>query len=151
MAEEQMSAVLAQVPLFAGLEPAELDALAALAFTKTFQPGEDIIEEGRTGNGLYVVLEGRVEVIRGDGTDKAQVLATFGPGEPFGELALLGEWKRTATVRAIDETRCMGMDRWLFLAHLEREPSVAVRMLQFLAQRLVETNARLSGYNSLAR
>jgi CRP-like cAMP-binding protein len=151
MPDEQVTATLSQVPLFAGLEPASIDALAGLAFTKTFQAGEAIIEEGRTGNGLYVILEGRVEVVKGDGTDHAQVLATFGPGEPFGELALLGEWKRTATVRAIDETRCLGMDRWVFLAHLQREPAIAVKMLQFVAQRLVETNARLSGYANLAR
>jgi len=145
MTDEGENAALAQVPLFAGLEPAAIDALAALAFTKTFQRGEAIVEEGHTGNGLYVVLSGRVEVIRAEGTDRAQVLATFGPGEPFGELALLGEWKRTATVRAIDETRCLGMDRWLFLAHLQREPAIAVKMLQFVAQRLVETDARLVG------
>ena len=145
MTEQQVGAALATVALFAGLEPRELDALAALAFTKTFQPGDAIVEEGHTGNGLYIVLEGRVEVIKGEASGRPQVLATFGPGEPFGELALLGEWKRTATVRAIDETRCLGMDRWLFLAHIEREPTVAIKMLQFIAQRLVDTDARLSG------
>jgi CRP/FNR family cyclic AMP-dependent transcriptional regulator len=144
MADTAISAALAEVPLFADLEPAAIEALASLAFTKTFQAGEAIVEEGRTGNGLYVILSGRVEVIRADGTDRAQVLATFGPGEPFGELALLGEWKRTATVRAVDETECLGMDRWLFLAHLEREPAIAVKMLQFVSQRLVETDARLA-------
>jgi CRP-like cAMP-binding protein len=145
VSNEQGRVALAGVPLFAGLDAAALDALAALTFTRTFQPGEAIIEEGHVGNGLYVVLSGRVEVVRSEGTDRAQVLATFGPGDPFGELALLGEWKRTATVRAIDETTCLGIDRWLFLAHMQRQPAIAVRMLQFVAGRLVETDARLTG------
>jgi CRP-like cAMP-binding protein len=139
--------LLSQVPLFAGLDNAALAALAGFTFTRTFQPGEAIVEEGQTGNGLYVVLAGRVEVIKSDGSPQAQVLATLGTGEPFGELALLGEWKRTATVRAIDETTCLGMDRWLFLAHLQRQPAIAVKMLQFVAERLVETDARLSVRN----
>src|SRR5688500_18165421 len=148
---ERSGEFLAKVPLFAGLDEATTEALGAFTFRRTFQPGEAIVEEGRTGNGLYIIVSGRVEVIKADGTDRAQVLATLGAGEPFGELALLGEWKRTATVRAIEETDCLGMDRWLFLAHIQREPAIAVKMLQFVAQRLVETNARLSGYTSLAR
>ena len=143
MTNGSASQILAAVPLFAGLDAAALDALAEMAFMRTFQPGEAIVEEGHTGNGLYVILSGRVEVVKSEGTDGAQVLATLTAGEPFGELALLGEWKRTATVRAIDETACLGMDRWLFLAHLQRQPAIAVKMLQFVAQRLVDTDARL--------
>jgi len=145
MTNEAAGHILANVPLFAGLEQAALDALADMTFRKTFQPGEAIIEEGHTGNGLYVILRGRVEVVRSEGTARAQALATLGVGEPFGELALLGEWKRTATVRAIDETECLGMDRWLFLAHLQRQPAIAVKMLQFVAGRLVEADMRLDG------
>lgn len=143
MTNEPASHVLKRVPLFAGLDDAAIEVLASFAFQKTFQPGEAIVEEGHTGNGLYVILSGRVEVVKSEGSDHAQLLATLGPGEPFGELALLGEWKRTATVRAVDETACLGMDRWVFLAHLERQPAIAMKMLQFLAQRLVETDARL--------
>lgn len=143
MTDETVNQVLRGVPLFAGLDDMAIDVLAGFAFQKTFQPGEVIVEEGHTGNGLYVILSGRVEVVKSEGTERAQSLATFGPGEPFGELALLGEWKRTATVRAIDETTCLGMDRWVFLAHMERQPALAVKMVQFLAQRLVDTDARL--------
>jgi CRP-like cAMP-binding protein len=137
------ASALARVPLFAGLDGTSIAALDAFAFQRTFAPGEVIVEEGHTGNGLFVVLEGHVEVIKGIGTDRAQHLATLGPGEPFGEIALLGEWKRSASVRAVEETRCLGMDRWVFLAHLRREPELALRVIQFLAQRLVETDERL--------
>jgi len=134
---------LARVPLFAGLDQTSIAALEAFAFQRTFAPGEVIVEEGHTGNGLFVVLDGQVEVVKGLGSDRPQSLATLGPGEPFGEIALLGEWKRSASVRAAKETRCLGMDRWVFLAHLRREPELALRVIQFLAQRLVETDERL--------
>ncbi len=135
---------LAAVPLFAGLDPASVESLAAFTFKKTFAPGEVIVEEGRTGNGLYVVLAGSVEVVKGLGNARRQTaVAVLGPGEPFGEMALLGDWKRSASVRAVDQVECLGMDRWAFLAHLNREPQLAVKMLQMLAERLAETNERL--------
>ncbi len=136
--------VLANVPLFTGLDPASLDALEAFTFRRTFAPEEIIVEEGRTGNGLFVVLSGNVEVIKAMNTPRAQKLAVLGPGEPFGEMALLGEWPRTATVRAIEATECLGMDRWVFLAHLEKEPKMAIRMLQILAQRLAEAGDQVA-------
>jgi CRP-like cAMP-binding protein len=142
-AETDVPNVLARVPLFEGIDHPTLDGLADLTFTKTFGPDEAIVEQGHTGNGMYVILTGRVEVIRGEGGDREQVLATLGEGEPFGELALLGDWKRTATVRSIEQTTCLGLDRWAFLAYLERHPSLALKMLQYVAQRLVDADARI--------
>jgi|SRR4051812_7174239 len=135
--------VLASVSLFAGLEPEALARLEAFTFRKSFKPNELIVEEGRTGNGLYVVINGEVEVVKGIETGKNEILAKLGPGEPFGEMALLGEWPRMASVRAISDVDCLGMDRWVFLAHLNREPGLAVKMLQILAQRLAEVAERL--------
>jgi 3-phenylpropionate/trans-cinnamate dioxygenase ferredoxin subunit len=134
--------VLAEVPLFSALDRDIVDALEAFTFRRTFQPGELIVEEDTTGNGMYVVLSGRVEVVKGLDSDRPTVLAIRGPGEPFGELALLGEWKRMASIRALDEVDCLGIDRWVFLSHLEREPRLAVRLLQVLAQRLSEESDR---------
>ena len=141
---EPPHSALASVPLFANLEPALLTSLEAFTFRKTFAPGEVIVEEGRTGNGLYVVLSGSVEVVKGLGGARPQSLTVLGPGEPFGEMALLADWKRSASVRAIDDVECLGLDRWAFLAHLNREPQLAIRMLQMLAQRLAETNEKLA-------
>ena len=136
--------VLSQVWLFSGLGQADLDAMSSFTFQKTFDPGELIVEEGRTGNGLYVVISGKVEVIKGLGTQQEQVVATFGSGEVFGEMALLGEWPRTASVWALEQAECLGMDRWVFLTQIERHPQVAIKMLQILAQRLKDTDARLA-------
>jgi CRP/FNR family transcriptional regulator, cyclic AMP receptor protein len=140
-AEEQDA--LSHVALFAGLDVASLHTLQELSFRRTFEPGETIVEEGRTGNGAYVVLSGKVEVIRGL-PERPQVVATMGPGEPFGELALLGDWKRTASVQAVERTTCVGIDRWVFLAYLRREPQLAAKVIQVITQRLVETDPEMA-------
>jgi CRP-like cAMP-binding protein/nitrite reductase/ring-hydroxylating ferredoxin subunit len=140
---EETANALSHVAFFAGIDADTLATLQDLAFRKTFPIGEVIVAEGRTGNGAYVVVSGKVEVVRGL-PDRPQVVATFGPGEPFGELALLGDWKRTASVIAVEETTCIGLDRWVFLAYLRREPRLAATMMQLLAQRLVETDPELA-------
>ncbi len=134
--------ILRRVWLFSQLDPGQLDAISSFTFQKTFGPGELIVEEGHTGNGMYVIVSGNVEVVKGLGTDQSRVVATRGSGEVFGEMALLGEWPRTASVRALDQVECLGIDRWVFLAQLERQPQVSIRMLQILAQRLRESDAR---------
>ncbi len=137
------SEALRHVWLFEGLDDDQLDALSAFTFNKSFGSGELIVEEGHTGNGLYVVVSGEVEVIKGLETDRPQVLNRLGAGDVFGEMALLGEWPRTATVRAVDDVECLGIDRWVFLAQLERQPQVGIKMLHILAQKLRDSDARL--------
>ena len=134
--------ILRRVWLFSQLDQGQLDAISNFTFQKTFAPGELIVEEGHTGNGLYVIMSGNVEVVKALGTERSRVVAQRGTGEVFGEMALLGEWPRTASVRALDQVECLGMDRWVFLAQLERQPQVGIRMLQILAQRLRESDAR---------
>jgi len=141
---ETTARVLAAVPLFSGLDAASIESLVAFTFRRRFQPGEVIVEEGRTGNGLYVVISGQVEVVKGLGGARPHRAAVLGPAEPFGEMALLGDWKRSASIRALEESECLGMDRWVFVAHLEREPQLAIKLLQVLARRLAETNEKLA-------
>ena len=136
---------LRQVWLFSGLSQDQLDAVSSFTFQKTFGPGELIVEEGHTGNGLYIVVSGKVEVVKGLDTEEQRVLATRESGEVIGEMALLGEWPRTASVRALDEVKCIGIDRGVFLAQLERQPQLGIRMLQVLALRLRESDARFGG------
>lgn len=141
---ERIHSALSSVPLFADLDEASIERLEAFTFRKQFSPGEVIVEEGHTGNGLYVVLSGSVEVIKGLRGAHPQKVAVLQAGEPFGEMALLGDWKRSASVQAVGPVECIGLDRWAFLTHLKNEPNLAIRMLQMLANRLVETNNRLA-------
>ena len=135
--------VLRQVWLFSGLDQDQLEAVSNFTFQKNFSPGELIVEEGRTGNGLYAIISGNVEVVKALGTEQERTVNRLGSGEVFGEMALLGEWPRTATVRAIDDVKCLGIDRWVFLTQLERHPQVGIKMLQVLAQKLRDSDARL--------
>ena len=136
--------VLTNVPLFAGLDARAIEALAGFTFRKTFEAGELIVEEGRTGNGLFIIVSGSAEVIKGLQTAQPRTVAKLGAGDPIGEMALLGEWPRSASVRALEATECVGIDRWIFLDHLDKEPKLALRMLQILALRLAETDERLA-------
>lgn len=135
---------LASVWLFSGMDKEHLEKLATFTFTRSYKPSETIIEEGRTGNGLYVIMAGRVEVVKGLNTENARRLAILAKGDFFGEMALLDEWPRSATVRALDETICLGIDRWVFLSQLRTDPQLAIVMLQAMARRLRETDARLA-------
>ena len=134
---------LRQVWLFEGLTEDQLNSLSPFTYRKKFGPGELIVEEGHTGNGLYLIVSGNVEAVKGLGTEQQQIVNKLGEGEVFGELALLGEWPRTATVRAVDSVECLGIDRWVFLAQVERQPQVGIRMLHILAQKLRDSDARL--------
>ena len=135
--------VLRQVWLFSGLDQDQLEAVSNFTFQKNFSPGELIVEEGRTGNGLYAIISGNVEAVKALDTEQERTVNRLGSGEVFGEMALLGEWPRTASVRAVDEVECLGIDRWVFLTQLERHPQVGIKMLQVLAQKLRDSDARL--------
>ncbi len=137
------SDVLRQVWLFSGLDDQQLEAVSSFTFQKSFGPGELIVEEGRTGNGMYAIISGNVEAVKALGTEHERTVNRLGTGEVFGEMALLGEWPRTASVRAVDEVECLGIDRWVFLTQLERHPQVGIRLLQVLAQKLRDSDARL--------
>ncbi len=134
---------LRRIWLFEGLTEDQLNSLSPFTYRKKFGPGELIVEEGHTGNGLYLIVSGNVEAVKGLGTQQQQIVNKLGAGEVFGEMALLGEWPRTATVRAVDNVECLGIDRWVFLAQVERQPQVGIRMLHILAQKLRDSDARL--------
>ena len=125
------------------MDDAQLEAVSSFTFQKSFGPGEMIVEEGRTGNGMYAIISGNVEAVKALGTEQERTVNRLGTGEVFGEMALLGEWPRTATVRAVDQVECLGIDRWVFLTQLERHPQVGIRLLQVLAQKLRDSDARL--------
>ncbi len=134
---------LRRIWLFEGLTEDQLNSLSPFTYRKKFDPGELIVEEGHTGNGLYLIVSGNVEAVKGLGTEQQQIVNKLGAGDVFGEMALLGEWPRTATVRAVDNVECLGIDRWVFLAQVERQPQVGIRMLHILAQKLRDSDARL--------
>lgn len=133
--------LLRKVPLFSGLPDAELANLAETLQEVTLDEKELLFRENEPGDNLYIVLEGSFEVVMGLGTDGEKVLATLGPGELMGEMAmLLPGGQRTATVRSQGTTRLWVMTRADFDALLHRQPHLAYSMMRILSKRLDATN-----------
>ncbi len=136
--------MLANAPLFAGFGSAELKRLARDLYPRQYQAGEVVLKEGEEAAGFYIVSSGQVEVVKDLGGPKETVLATLGQGDFFGETALLDGYPRTASIRALEDSQCLVMTRWDFLAELKSRPEMAAQLLRTLARRLRQTDARLT-------
>jgi CRP-like cAMP-binding protein len=136
--------LLARVPVFSTLEGPDLERIAQLAVPRGFDAGEVVFREGDRSDTCYVVHVGRVRAVREHGDGRTITLATFGPGDIFGELALFEDERRSATVEALQSTSAvavLGPDmRRLMVEH----PQIAMRLLIALGRRLRETNERLA-------
>lgn len=133
---ERKRELLARVPLFQGFGPRELDAVVPAARPVTVAARQEVFHKGDAGSQLYVVIDGRLKALTTSPEGDDVVFNVMGPGEVFGEVALLSESPRSATVRAIERCELLVLDRRDFLAFLKRSPDVAVRMLTVLAERL---------------
>src|SRR3979490_2714321 len=96
--------VLGRVPVFSTLELADLERIAELAVPRQFEPGQAVFREGDQSDTCYIVREGHARAIRSHGDGRTITLATFGPGDIFGELAMFEDERRSATVEAIEPT-----------------------------------------------
>jgi CRP/FNR family transcriptional regulator, cyclic AMP receptor protein len=148
--EEQIDkpGLLRRAALFANLPEEAVQALAKLARVAVYPAGDEIIEEGaefdEEMDGIFIVVSGAVEVRTGstDGTD-GTLLMRLGPGEFFGEMALLDGRPRSASVFAAEEAQCLVLHRWDFLRELRRNTEIAERMLATLSVRLRAMNEAL--------
>ncbi len=129
---------LSRVPIFSSCTADEIAAIETVAQESTFHAGQIIVTQGTPGQAFYLVLSGRVEILR-DGVS----LGAFGPGDFFGEMSLLDQAPRSATIRAIDQVECLMLSSWDFKALLERHPSIAIKLLEVLSRRLRVADERL--------
>ncbi len=143
------AAALRTVPLLAELRPDGIARLAELARIVDVAQGAILMREGEEADGLFVVLEGRLEVTKRVGEDDLQVGAV-GPGEVVGEMALLEQGPRTATVRAVEAGRTLFIAREAFIGLMTTDPGIALAMVQTLARRLRSTQAMLEQREKLA-
>ena len=133
---------LAQVPLFSQLSRKDLQRLARGTVRRRFDKGSVIVKEGDQAVAFYLISSGRAEVIKGAEGSKPRVLSTLGPGDFFGEMALLDGYLRSASVRTLEESECLVLSRWDFLAEVRSSPSIAVQMLPVLSRRLREVESQ---------
>lgn len=137
--EKQIVEILKNVPLFHGLKRRQLSRLARIFTERQCKENEVIVPQGRDGYGFFVVVSGKAQAIRkrADGTET--VVNTFGPNDFFGELALLDNGARTASVVATEPTHCLILPRENFLGVLRRDGDMAVEIMVELAQRFRTT------------
>jgi CRP/FNR family cyclic AMP-dependent transcriptional regulator len=140
MYEEQLQ----QVELFEGLEPKELRLLAKTCTERQYPAGAILMQEGEAGAGLFILIEGKVRVSQAAGPGQPpREIATLEAGEVIGEMALLDDLPRSATVTAIDPCRCLLVPVWDFRATLRESPEIAIKLLVQLSRRLRKTEQQL--------
>jgi len=129
--------LIKRVPLFADLGQRELEQLAASFKERRFDAGVAIAEEGKGGIGFFVVGEGEATV-----TVQGEQVHTLRSGDYFGEIALIDEGARTATVRADTSLLCYGLTSWDFRPLVEMNASIAWKLLQAMAKLVRGANQR---------
>lgn len=130
-----MISTLKQIPLFSGLSDIELTHVEASATAKTYAKGTIIINEGDAGSSMFLVMQGKVKVYVSDAGGKEYVLAVLGPGEYVGELALLDDEPRTASVETEEQSTFLVIQKEDFLTLLREHPSIQFKLLLNLARR----------------
>jgi CRP/FNR family cyclic AMP-dependent transcriptional regulator len=135
--------LLARHLLFRGLEPPILEEILALSVTKRLQDGEVLFLRGEPGSGMYGILNGSVKITVSSPTGKELMLGVMGPGELFGEIALLDGGPRTANAVAVGSTKVLVIPHRQFRAFLTRRPELCLYFLNILCERIRTTNARL--------
>lgn len=131
LTHDRRTELLAGCPLFRGVGSEYLAALAEKATEVEFAPRHTIVRQGEIGTGFFIVVEGRVKVVR-----DARTLATLGAGEFFGELSVLDGQPRIAQVVAEEPTRCLALASWDFEKVLLDQPALSLAIMRGLAARL---------------
>lgn len=122
---------LAQVPLLADIPAKVRRRLAEIGKRRRYAPEETVIREGESGIAFYIILNGKVRV-----EQRGAPIGELGAGDFFGELGLIEEHARSATIVAMEDTECLGFTRWEFTALLDEHPEVAVPIMHVLIRRL---------------
>ena len=136
--------LLGRVPAFSTLEASDLQRIAEVAVPRAFEPGQMVFREGDASDTCYVVREGHMRAVRTHGDGRTITLATFGPGDIFGELAMFEDERRSATVEAIEPTGVVGVLGPDMRRLMGEHPVIAARLVVALGRRLKEMNERLS-------
>ncbi|HMN83105.1 MAG TPA: cyclic nucleotide-binding domain-containing protein [Burkholderiaceae bacterium] len=143
--------------MFSSLNEMQLDQLAAGSVRKSYPRGRTIVAEGEPSQSLYILLSGRAKVQRSDSEGKEVILAVIGPREFFGEMSLIDDSPRSASVITIESCDFMAINKDSFKAMLAQSPDIAMQIMRGLVRRLreadkkIETLALLDVYGRVAR
>lgn len=140
---------LRRIPLFSNLEPSKLKLLAFTSERLTYAKGQAIFRQGDMGDAAYIVLDGQADVLIG-AADSQRKVATIGKHSIIGEIAVLCDVPRTATVVAADKLVALKISKDLFLRMVQEFPQMAVEIMRELARRLDRTNQQLAALSKHA-
>jgi CRP/FNR family transcriptional regulator, cyclic AMP receptor protein len=140
----EITSLLARVPVFDELGPPELGAVAEVAVPRRFAAGEAVFREGDASSACYVVQTGHARAISEHPDGRQITLATFGPGDIFGELAMFDDERRSATVEATENLAVVAIAGGDMRRFMGDHPDIAVKLAVSLVRRLREANERLA-------
>jgi CRP-like cAMP-binding protein len=141
---EDTIALLSRVPVFSTLSREDLAHVAQVAMPRQFEAGTVVFREGDEGSTCYIVRTGRARAIREHPDGRSITLAHFGPGDIFGEMAMLDGERRSATVEATEDTEVIAILSADMHRLLHEHPGISVKLIAALGQRLRSTNERLA-------
>ncbi len=127
------------VPMFEGLQDRQLQRLAKRFTERSYASGETIVTQGTLGIGLFILESGKADAIRQHPDGSNHIVNTFGPTEFFGELSLLDDAPRTASVVATEATKCLVLTQLDFISVMHEDADIPILMLKELAKRLRRT------------
>ena len=134
---------LKHVDLFSSLEKKDLQVLARSCQERKYSAGTRLVSQGDTGVGLYILISGNVRITQAKNPDRAEEeLGTQGAGTVLGEMALLDDLPRSATMAAIDDVTALLLPVWEFRSILHSNPDIAVKLLAVLSRRLRKAENR---------
>ena len=144
MARGDTALLLARVPVFEELTEEDLRRVADVAVPRSYGPGEVVFREGDDSDTCYVVQSGHARALREHQDGRQITLATFGPGDIFGELAMFDDERRSATIEATDSLEVLGILGGDMRRLLRRHPDMSVKLVIALGRRLRAANERLA-------
>jgi CRP/FNR family cyclic AMP-dependent transcriptional regulator len=130
--------VLASIPLFYGLDPETREVVKRHSALRSVRRNTVVIQKGDESGVLYVVISGRLKVSVADEQGKEVILNTLGPGDYFGELAILGDTPRTATVVSLEDSNLLTLSRMAFLELVREQPDIALAVIRNLTARVAQ-------------
>ena len=140
---------LRKIPLFAQVGDSDLETIASHLIERRYPRNATIVEEGLPGDYMYVIREGRVKVTKLSEDGREKILEMLGEGSFFGEMALLDQAPRSATVKTLTPAVLLALSRSDFLGVLRRSPDLAMAVIQELTRRLRETDEQASSLSFL--
>jgi CRP-like cAMP-binding protein len=143
MSLDQCVNVMMEIPMFRNVDPKRLRLFAFMGETLTFRAGERLFEKGDEGNAAYIIIDGKADVLV-PVEDGETIVATLGPRELFGEMAVLCDQPRSTAIAAQTELTVLRLQRSAFLNLLREFPDIALEVIRVLASRLEATTRELA-------